>query len=268
MTGTGLAPITITPASAAFGSVNLGTTSPAQTLTVKNNTTTTMPIAVSSSNTEFAETGCTTSLLAGASCTLSVTFTPSATASGVQSGNISVAYTGIATPQSTSLTGTPVNPAFSAQPTSISFSTTLNVGTPSAAHNVTINNRSKTAAVTIQSVVTSPAAYAITANTCGTSIAASSSCVVTVVFTPAVVGAAPGTLTVTATGIPALVVPMTGGGQIGNLVSLAVTAPNASIAAGTSEQHTGPGTYVSGAKGNVTDVSTWTSSNSLVATVV
>jgi hypothetical protein len=268
VTGTGLAPITITPASAAFGSVNLGTTSPAQTLTVKNNTTTTMPIAVSSSNTEFAETGCTTSLLAGASCTLSVTFTPSATASGVQSGNISVAYTGIGTPQSTSLTGTPVNPAFTAQPTSIAFSTTLNVGTPSAAHNVTINNKSKTAAVTIQSVVTSPAAYAITANTCGTSIAASSSCVVTVVFTPAVVGAAPGTLTVTAAGIPALVVPMTGGGQIGNLVSLAVTAPNASIAAGTSEQLTATGTYGSGAKGNVTAVSTWTSSNSLVATVV
>ncbi len=268
VTGTGLAPITITPASAAFGSVNLGTTSPAQTLTLKNNTTTTMPIAVSSSNTEFAETGCTTSLLAGASCTLSVTFTPSATASGVQSGNISVAYTGIGTPQSTSLTGTPVNPAFTAQPTSISFSTTVNVGTPSAAHNVTINNKSKTAAVTIQSVVASPAAYAVTGNTCGTSIAASSSCVVTVVFTPALVGAAPGTLTVTASGLPALVVPMTGGGQIGNLVSLAVTAPNASIAAGASEQLTATGTYGSGAKGNVTAVSTWTSSNSLVATVV
>jgi hypothetical protein len=266
LTGTGVLPINITPTSRAFGSVAQGTTSAAKTFTVQNNSTAAVPITVSSSNSEFAETGCSASLAAKASCTLSVTFAPTLTATGAQSGSIAVAYTGTGSPQSVSVTGTAASP-LTVSPTSINFGTTLNVGTASAAHSVTINNNLPSA-VAIASIVASPAAYAITANTCTNSLAAAGTCKVSVVFTPTVTGTTDGTLTITYGGANSqLVVPMTGGAQANNLVSLAITQPNASIPAGSSEQLTATGTYASGATGNVTSVATWTSSNTAVATV-
>jgi hypothetical protein len=266
LSGTGVSPITITPTSRAFGNVTQGTTSAAKTFTVKNNTTTAMPLTVTSSNTEFPATGCTASLAAAASCTLSATFAPTATASGAQTGTIAVAYTGTGSPQSVSLTGTAVSP-LTVSPTSISFSTTRNVGTPSQPHSVTLTNGT-TAAIAIGTIAASPAAYAITANTCTTSLAAAASCTVTVVFTPAVVGTTTGTLTIpNGASNSQLVVAMTGGAQISNLRSIAVTVPSPTLVAGLTEQLTATGTYASGTTGNVTSVANWTTSNSKIASV-
>ena len=108
--------------------------------------------------------------------------------------------------------------------------------------------------------MSSPAAYAITGNTCGSSIPAGLSCVVTIVFTPTVVGTTAGTLTITSGGIP-LVVNMTGGAQVNNLVSLVITVPNQTLAAGSTEQLTATGTYGNGTTGDVTAAAVWTSSN-------
>ena len=264
LTGTGVLPITITPTSRAFGSVDQGTTSAAKTFTVKNNTTGAITITVSSTNPEFAATGC-ASVAAGASCNVSVTFAPTVTATGAQTGSIAVAYSGTGSPQSVSVTGTAVSP-LTVSPTSITFSTTRNVGTASAAHTVTVSNRS-TSAVAIGSIVASPAAYAITANTCTASLAAASTCTVTVVFTPTVTGTTTGTLTIPYGGVDSIVVPMMGGAEVNNLRSIAITVPDASLPAGTSEQLTATGTYASGATGNVTSVAVWTSSNTGLATV-
>jgi len=266
LTGTGVAPITLTPASRAFGSVAQGTTSAAKTFTVKNNTTAAMSITVSSSNPEFEPTGC-TSVAAESSCTVSVTFAPTATDTGSQSGSIAVAYTGIGDPQSVNVTGTAVAP-LTVSPTSITFPATRNVGTASAAHSVTIRNNS-TSAVTIDSIVASPAAFAITANTCTSSLAAAGTCAVTVVFTPTVTGTTDGTLTITyGSANSQLVVPMTGLAAVNNLKSIAITVPNATLPAGESEQLTATGTYASGTTGNVTSAAVWTSSNTALATVV
>ena len=121
LTGTGITPITISPASRAFGSVVIGQTSAARTFTITNRETVAMPITVASTNTEFAQTGCGSSLAAGASCTASVTFTPAATATGLQAGQIQVSYTGIGSPQSVSVQGTAVAP-LTAQPNPVQFS--------------------------------------------------------------------------------------------------------------------------------------------------
>ena len=266
LTGTGVSPITITPTSRAFGNVTQGTTSAAKTFTVKNNTTTAIPLTVTSTNTEFAATGCTTSLAAAASCTLSATFAPTATATGAQTGTIAVAYTGTGSPQSVSVTGTAVSP-LTVSPTSISFSTTRNVGTASQPHSVTLTNGT-TAAIAIGTIAASPAAYAITANTCTSSLAAAASCTVTVVFTPTVVGTTTGTLTIpNGAANSQLVVAMTGAAQINNLRSIAITVPSPTLAAGLTEQLTATGTYGSGTTGNVTSVANWTSSNSKIASV-
>jgi hypothetical protein len=164
------------------------------------------------------------------------------------------------------VTGTAVSP-LTVAPTSITFSTTRNVGTPSQPHSVTLTNGT-TSAVAIGSIVASPAAYAITANTCTSSLAAAASCTVTVVFTPAVEGTTAGTLTTTyGASNSQLVVAMTGGAQVNNLLSIAVTVPTPTLAAGLTEQLTATGTYAGGTTGNLTSAAVWTTSNNKVASV-
>jgi hypothetical protein len=90
--------------------VAIGQTSAPRTFNIRNYETVALPIIITSTNTEFAETGCGPSLAPGALCTASVTFTPAANASGVQTGQIQVAFSGVGSPASLSVTGTAVPP--------------------------------------------------------------------------------------------------------------------------------------------------------------
>ncbi|MGB9477717.1 MAG: choice-of-anchor D domain-containing protein [Candidatus Acidiferrum sp.] len=258
--GTGVEPISVSPSSRALGSVAIGQTSAAKTFTVTNESSSTESLTVTASA-PFAESDTCSSVAAGKTCTITATYTPSTATplvTGQQTGIITVAD-GTLDTVSLSLTGTAVAPV-TVSPSSIAFSTTLAVGTASAAHTVTINNK-ESIPLTILSIVASPASYAVTATTCGSSLAASSSCTVTLVFTPAVSGSIPGTLTISdsAVGSPQ-VVSLTGGGQTNNLRSIAITVPDSSLPAGETEQATATGTYANGTTGNVTALATWTSS--------
>jgi hypothetical protein len=83
------ATVTVSPTSLNFGNVNVGTTSPAQVVTLTNNSTTSVAVASiaivpgspAASATDYAITSASTcaagTLAAGASCTVSVTFDPS-----------------------------------------------------------------------------------------------------------------------------------------------------------------------------------------------
>jgi len=263
VTATGIAPVTISPASRAFGNVAAGTTSAAKTFTVTNKSTSTIAFTVTPS-TGFVETDNCASVAANATCTINASYAP--TAVGAQTGTISVSYGGFGSPLSVSVTGTGIAPV-TVSPATLAFSTTLKVGTASNSKTVTINNKA-TVALTIQSIVASPAAYTET-NTCGTSIAASSSCTVTVIFTPNVSGSIPGTLTITdgAVGSPQ-VVTMTGAGVLTNLKSIAITPANSSVAKGAQMQFTATGTYSNGTTGNVTAAAVWTSTNPAVLSIV
>ena len=265
--GTGVLPITISPTSRAFGQVDVGTTSAAKTFTVTNHQTVSASVQVSTSA-PFAETDNCTSVAAGGTCTISVSFTPTTT--GQVTDPLTVAYSGVGSPQSVSVQGTGIAPLL-IQPASVTFPALRNVGTSSAPHNVTLTNRS-TAPLTIDSITISPTAYAITANTCTSPLApagqAGASCTVTVVFTPTVACTTPGTLSITYGDSHTLVAAaLTGSAQVNNLVSIAITAPNASLAAGLSEQLTATGTYAGGTTGNVTATAVWNSLNPAVATV-
>ena len=264
LTGTGVAPVTLTPASHNFANTGIGQTSATFSFTVHNNTTAAQTLT-SSATAPFAVTStgtCGTSVAASSTCTIGVTFSPTAT--GAATGTLTVAYGGTS-PATSTLTGNGTNP-IRVGPNPVSFSTTLSVGTPSQPHTVNITNNSSTA-VSLDSIVASPAAFAITGNTCGTSVAANSACTLTIVFTPAVVGTTTGTLTVTygATNVP-ITVAMTGGATVNRLVSLVITG-NANLAAGASEQLTATGTFANGSTGNVTTAAAWSSSNTAVATV-
>jgi hypothetical protein len=109
LTGTGTY-VSYTPASLNFGSVTVGTTSAAQTITFTNNATTKLTIKsiviTGPNNTDFSETNnCGTSLGPKTSCTITVTFTP--TAKGLRTADVTVSdFLGGNTTQNIPLSGT------------------------------------------------------------------------------------------------------------------------------------------------------------------
>jgi sugar lactone lactonase YvrE len=100
------------PASVDFGGQSMGTTSPAQTVTIVNVGVGTLgPISVSVNNAQFAQTNNCTSLVSGASCTVNVTFSPTILAGALLStasvsGSLSITSNGNGSPNSVPLTGT------------------------------------------------------------------------------------------------------------------------------------------------------------------
>jgi len=99
----------LTPTSLSFGSVTVGTISAAKTVTLKNvGTSTIMISSIAFAGTEagdFGETNtCLSSLAASASCTISVTFTPTTT--GARSATLKVTDSAAGSPQQISLSGT------------------------------------------------------------------------------------------------------------------------------------------------------------------
>jgi hypothetical protein len=85
LSGTGVADVTLAPATRDFGNVAINTPSSAQTFTLRNNQLTALSLSAitvtSSKDSDFAQTGgsCTTSTPVSpqSSCTIMVTFTPS-----------------------------------------------------------------------------------------------------------------------------------------------------------------------------------------------
>ncbi|HUN31966.1 MAG TPA: carbohydrate-binding protein, partial [Trebonia sp.] len=97
--------LTASPSSLSFGSQTVGSTSSAQTVTVSNPNSTAVPVSSVSASGPFAQTNtCGSSIAANGSCTVSVTFTP--TASGAASGSLTVASNAPSSPLTVALSGT------------------------------------------------------------------------------------------------------------------------------------------------------------------
>src|SRR5579864_199649 len=206
---------------AGAGGTTVGATSAAQTLTLTNTGTAALSISSIVPSGDFGQTNTCGSLVAiGGNCTISVTFTPTAT--GTRTGTITFTDNAANSPQTVSLTGTGTaasGPVASLSPSSLAFGNQT-VNTPSAAQTITLTNPG-TAALTITSIAAS-AKYTQT-NTCGTSVAAGANCTISVTFTPTATGVQNGTITITdnATGSPQTV-SLTGTG-------IAATAPAVSF---------------------------------------
>ncbi len=223
LTGTGSGPaVSLTPATLTFSGQPVNTTSPVQTIVLKNTGTQTLTLTSVTASGPYAVTNtCGGSVGAGASCTLSVTFTPTAT--GTQTGTITVTDNASTSPQTAALTGTGTTAPFVAlSPTSVVFAATA-VGSPATAQVVTLNN-SGNAALSVTSITFSgadPGDFSQT-NTCGSSVAALGKCTISVVFTPAAAGNRSATLSVAdnASGSPQTVsVSGTGSSQPGATLS-------------------------------------------------
>jgi hypothetical protein len=131
-------------------------------------------------------TTCGSSLAPAASCSISISFKPSAL--NKRSANLSVGDDGGGSPQLISLLGAGTVITFS--PTSLMFSGE-NVGTTSTAQSVSLMNHGTTAlAITAISIAGTDAAdFIITTETCGTSLAAGANCSISVAFKPTSTGA-------------------------------------------------------------------------------
>ena len=100
--------LTASPASLSFGNENVGSTSSAQTVTVRNPGSSAASVSSIGVTGPFAQTdNCGSSIAAGGSCTVNVTFTP--TAAGSASGTLSVGSSAPNSPLSVSLSGTGVS---------------------------------------------------------------------------------------------------------------------------------------------------------------
>ncbi len=218
--------VSVSPTALNFGSVATGSKSSAQTVTVSNPTGSAASVSSIAATGDFSQSNtCGSSIGAGGSCTVSVTFAPAA--AGSRTGTLTVNADGVTNTVSLSGTGTSSgggSATLTASPTSVAFGSEA-VGSTAAAQKVTIANTGSAAASV--SSVTAGAPFAQT-NTCGTSIAAGGSCTVSVTFTPTAAGGASANLTVASNATnPSLTVPLTGTGtgSGGTSTNLALNAP-------------------------------------------
>jgi phospholipase C len=175
----------------------VGTTSAPQVVTLSNNGS--APLAISdiavtgSNDTDYLQTHtCGSSLAAEANCTITVTFMP--IARGTRTAAVTITDSAGGGPQTVSLTG--VGTAVSLTPTSLSFGNQP-VGTKSPAQTVTLTNHGKSTLSISQVRFTGAHSKDFEqTNTCGTSVAAKSSCTFNVTFRPSATGSRTATLNV------------------------------------------------------------------------
>jgi len=98
--------LTANPAQLAFAVIAVGQSSAAQSVTVTNSTNYAIGAVTLAATAPFniAQNGCTGSLAAGANCTASVVFSPSA--GGSSSGSLTISSAAVATPATVALSGT------------------------------------------------------------------------------------------------------------------------------------------------------------------
>ena len=220
----------LSPATLAFGDQNVGTSSPAQPGTLTNVGSSALAIksiGINGANRrDFAQTNnCGSSLPAGSSCQIQVTFAPKQ--QGQKSASLFVSYDGKGSPQTVSLTGTGIGqPTVSLTPSKLIFSTQL-IHTVSATQPATLTNTGSQS-VSISGVgTTGPFPES---NGCPSTLTGGSNCQISVQFKPVARGLAHGTLSGTddAKGSPQKV-ELSGEGTVVRLSPLGINFGNQKV---------------------------------------
>jgi hypothetical protein len=192
------------PATLPFGNQTANVASAPLAVTVTNTGSIALPITGITLSTlsphPFSQTNnCGTSVAAGSSCQISVIFNP--TSAGAKTAKLSINTSGSAGTQTVALTGTGVTAPYKLSSTSLSFGAQA-PNVPSQPMTVTVTNTGTTA-LAISSITLSiknpPHPFSQT-NNCGTSVAAGSSCQISVVFDPSGAGTKSATLSINAGG--------------------------------------------------------------------
>jgi hypothetical protein len=191
LTGTGDLPLTISPATLAFGTETVGATTAARTVILTNNEATALSFSYAASGSyAIASTGttCGASLAPAAACNIAVTFTPSA--NGSINGSVAITDGSGFSPQLIALSGTGSGGAtapLAFSPATLTFAA-QGVGSTSAAKTVTVKNASASS-LTLTTIATSGDFSALGNGTkpCKASLvlAAAATCTLSVTFSPA-----------------------------------------------------------------------------------
>jgi Big-like domain-containing protein/centrosomal CEP192-like protein/beta-propeller repeat-containing protein/ASPM-SPD-2-Hydin domain-containing protein/HYDIN/CFA65/VesB family protein len=195
LSGQGVTPLNTSPTGLSFGTVTVGTTSAAKTVTLINNSTSSLTIGfVASADYKAVGSGttpCGASLAGKAKCTISVTFTPKS--NGTINGAITISYNAAFSPVEVALSGSGTGGATSPltfSPTSLSFASQL-VGTSSPAKTVTVTN-SSASSLTLGALASSgdfsAAASGTSPCSSGLVLASTHTCTFSVTFKPTVNG--------------------------------------------------------------------------------
>jgi hypothetical protein len=166
-------------------------TSAAENITISNTSGASVSVGIPAISGDFAITAntCAATLAANTGCTVAIAFAPKA--SGARTGTFTI--TGDNTVLTASLSGTAVLPATDAlSPASLTYAAQA-LGTSSAAQQVTLTNSGDVALTLISAQTTGDFSAA---NSCGNSLAAHSTCAISVVFQPKSLGLGTGTLIV------------------------------------------------------------------------
>jgi len=194
--------VTLSPAALAFGSQNVATASAAQSVTLTNKGTASLHITsisiTGASPSDFTESNnCSATMPVNTACTISVVFKP--TAAGARTASVSIADNAAAAPQTVPLSGTgvsaPAAPKVTLSTNSLSFGAVADGS--SASRSVVVTNTG-TAALTGIAVSLAGANSAEFAETsaCPASLAAGSSCSISVTFKPVTAGSKSASLSI------------------------------------------------------------------------
>jgi hypothetical protein len=184
LSGTGITSVAFSPNALFFGTVPMGTTTAAKTLTLTNNQSTSTTINSISSSGDYSQmNNCPVSLGAGASCTIHVRFHP--TVAAFAPGAITVSTDAFPGTQPVGLSGSgsgSVKSHVAFTPGSLAFGN-QQAGTKSGTKTVTVKNTSTTITLTVTSV-TASGGYVATNSCVGKMIPPNGTCTVSVAFKP------------------------------------------------------------------------------------
>jgi hypothetical protein len=187
--------LTLSSSSLRYGSEQVGSVSPPQSLTLTNQGNAKVSIRLIATGSDFVQTNtCGQSLEAGASCQIDVSFAP--VGGGTRTSVLGVFTNATANPLSANLTGTGLAPAVSLSTTYLYFPN-LAIG-GSSTQTLTLTNTGQ-APLTITGFASSNPDFVQT-NDCPLApetLAIGAFCTITVTWTPLVIGYDSGTLTIT-----------------------------------------------------------------------
>ena len=207
VTGTGQsAVLSVDSASQAFGTVSIGS-SMSKTFTLTNNGNIPAALTIDAVSTPVVKTGtCSTTLAAGASCTVILTYSPVDTSS--VSGTVNVRATNAAVALSYSGVGA-AYPGFTLSGTSLNFG---NMAANATAQQTIMVYNAGNVPLATPSISESGAGFSASHN-CGASLSVGASCLVTTTFAPTAAQSYAGTLSVSWAGVIAQTATLSGTGQ-------------------------------------------------------
>jgi hypothetical protein len=220
--------VNVSPTGLTFSAQNVGTESTSQPVTLLNIGSVQLNVDSVAVTSGFKQNNnCLPTVAALASCTINVSFLPTAT--GPQTGTLTITDFAGNSPQTVALNGTGVGPAISLSAAALSFPAQT-VSIASSPQTITLSNPGTGDLTPL--LITPPGDFSQT-NTCAGSVAAGSSCTISVTFTPTATGNRTGTLTITdnAAGSPQTVT-LSGTGQDFALATTTNSSPSATISPG------------------------------------